>query len=90
MIASFYCTQVVADTHANQKGLIKIAVSKQGNKHLNKPSNGLSQEAVKHRFGKPLSQQKAVGSPPISRWTYKDFAVYFEHKQVIHSVALAK
>jgi len=27
-----------------------------------------------------------VGKPPISRWEYPGFVVYFEHEHVIHSV----
>jgi hypothetical protein len=28
----------------------------------------------------------AVGRPPISRWEYPGFIVYFEHEHVIHAV----
>jgi len=28
----------------------------------------------------------AVGDPPISRWEYNGFSVYFEHDLALHSV----
>jgi hypothetical protein len=28
-----------------------------------------------------------VGAPPITRWDYADFSVFFEHNLVIHAVA---
>jgi hypothetical protein len=28
----------------------------------------------------------AVGEPPISRWEYTGYTVYFEHDLVLHSV----
>ena len=35
-------------------------------------------------------QGPAVGNPPISRWEYPGFVVYFEHEHVIHSVVSAR
>jgi hypothetical protein len=42
---------------------------------------------VEARFGAPSLQQSAVGEPPITRWDYPGFVVFFEHDRVIHSVA---
>ena len=50
------------------------------------PTHGLSMESVLQRFGEPVSRLPAVGEPPITRWNYPDFTVYFEHQLVIHSV----
>ena len=33
-----------------------------------------------------MTKVPAVGKPPISRWEYPGFVVYFEHDHVIHSV----
>jgi hypothetical protein len=52
-----------------------------------KPARGMSQERVERDFGEPQSRQSAVGEPPISRWEYADFIVYFEYDKVIHSVS---
>jgi hypothetical protein len=41
---------------------------------------------VSSKFGAPTTKIPAVGSPPISRWEYPGFVVYFEADHVIHSV----
>ena len=51
-----------------------------------KPTRGMSQESVQANFGAPQSTVAAIGDPPISRWEYADFVVFFEHNLVIHSV----
>jgi len=53
---------------------------------LLRPKNGQSMEYVKSQFGDPIKVYDAIGNPPITRWDYKQFSVYFEHKLVIHSV----
>lgn len=50
------------------------------------PQRGLSGASVTQRYGEPVSRHAAVGEPPISRWDYADFSVYFEHDKVVHSV----
>jgi hypothetical protein len=43
-------------------------------------------EVEKH-FGAPTEKHATVGQPPITRWDYAGFSVFFEHDRVIHSVA---
>jgi hypothetical protein len=50
------------------------------------PSNGLSKADVRQRFGDPAREHAAVGDPPISRWEYEEYTVYFEHDLVLDSV----
>ncbi len=50
------------------------------------PVRGMSMQEVIQQQGEPETRKGAVGSPPISRWIYKDFSVYFEDGTVIHSV----
>ncbi len=52
-----------------------------------KPTRGMSQESVQANFGAPQSMVAAIGEPPISRWEYAGFVVFFEHSLVIHSVS---
>jgi hypothetical protein len=52
-----------------------------------RPSRGMSMETVEAKFGAPAKRVPAVGQPPISRWEYPGFVVYFEHHLVLHSVA---
>ena len=50
------------------------------------PARGMTMDQVATKFGAPVSKTPAVGNPPISRWEYPGFVVYFEHEHVIHSV----
>jgi hypothetical protein len=52
------------------------------------PSRGMTMDQVAAKFGAPASKVPAVGAPPISRWEYPGFIVYFEHEHVIHSVVV--
>ncbi len=51
-----------------------------------RPTQGMSMADVEQKFGMPEQKFAAVGEPPITRWQYADFLVYFEHSHVIHSV----
>ena len=53
---------------------------------LLRPKNGQSMDHVKSHFGEPTKVYATVGEPPITRWDYSQFSVYFEHNLVIHSV----
>ena len=50
------------------------------------PGRGLSMETVEEQYGSPVRVIEAVGDPPITRWVYPEFTVYFEHQLVIHPV----
>ena len=50
------------------------------------PSRGMTMNEVSTKFGTPTNKVPAVGRPPISRWEYPGFVVYFENDHVIHSV----
>jgi hypothetical protein len=54
---------------------------------VERPARGMSMANVEARFGAPTSRQPTVGQPPITRWDYPGFSVFFEHDRVIHSVA---
>jgi hypothetical protein len=56
------------------------------------PAKGMSMSAVEQRYGAPAQKHAAVGGgsakqPPITRWDYAGFSVFFERDTVIHSVA---
>jgi hypothetical protein len=46
----------------------------------------MTMSQVSAKFGDPVTKVPAVGKPPISRWEYPGFVVYFEADHVIHSV----
>ena len=50
------------------------------------PARGMTMDQVATQFGAPISKTPAVGNPPISRWEYPGFVVYFERDHVIHRV----
>ncbi len=50
------------------------------------PGRGMSMKAVEANFGKPEKIIPAVGQPPITRWVYADYIVYFESQYVIDAV----
>jgi hypothetical protein len=52
-----------------------------------RPARGASMDKVEATFGAPTRRVPAVGNPPITRWEYPGFVVYFEHQHVIHTVA---
>lgn len=52
------------------------------------PLLGESRQSVLDTHGEPDKRHPAVGQPPISRWDYPGFSVYFEHQTVIGSVRL--
>ena len=55
--------------------------------NADKPGRGMTQARVEQSYGEPARRVGAVGDPPISRWDYPDFVVFFEYDKVIHSVS---
>lgn len=53
-----------------------------------RPARGMSMEKVEATFGAPTNRATPVGEPPITRWEYPGFVVYFEHRLVIHTVGV--
>jgi hypothetical protein len=51
-----------------------------------RPARGIDMTRVEANFGSPIERHAAVGEPPISRWDYPGFSVYFEHSIVLHTV----
>jgi len=56
-----------------------------------KPASGMSMEKVEAKYGAPTRRIPAVGGasaaqPPITRWEYPGFTVYFENNHVVHTV----
>jgi len=78
--ATGLCESVKAETIAVDNG---IAVKQSD---VATPTRGMTMAQVATKFGAPASKIPAVGKPPISRWEYSGFIVYFEGDHVIHSV----
>ena len=50
------------------------------------PARGSTMETVKAKFGAPTQEAPAVGRPPITRWEYPGYTVFFENDKVLHTV----
>jgi len=66
-----------------------IPLGNQGT-NTDKPKLGQDEDQVQSLFGQPIKKYQAVGQPPISRWQYQGFVVYFESGTVIHAVLTHK
>lgn len=55
-----------------------------------KPRKGMSMTEVERSFGQPGKVLSPVGTPPITRWIYEGYTVYFDHAYVIHTVEHAR
>ena len=60
---------------------------------LDRPKRGLTMDQVEKQFGAPATRHPTVGGsspqqPPITRWDYSGFSVFFEHDRVVHSVVV--
>ncbi|MEJ2686752.1 MAG: hypothetical protein P8124_05985 [Gammaproteobacteria bacterium] len=53
---------------------------------LLRPTNAMTMQEVAKKFGPPQKKLPAVGKPPITRWVYPRYTVYFENNLVIYSV----
>jgi hypothetical protein len=59
------------------------------------PTRGNSMDQVQSKFGVPTQKYPAVGgpndhkhNPPITRWAYPTFNVYFENSHVVDAVLI--
>lgn len=50
------------------------------------PANGMTTVDVRARFGDPVTVHQTVGDPPITRWEYDRWSVYFEYDLVLFTV----
>ena len=80
----------VSGAHADTLLIDGIDVA--GQSATTRPRAGLSMTDVESNYGAPAQRHSPVGGsvaqhPPITRWDYPAFSVYFENDRVIHSVA---
>ena len=80
-VAGLACTPAVAAQN------LEMANPPAGSTGLSLPVRGMSMTKVEGSFGAPAERFAAVGQPPISRWVYPSFIVYFEYDHVVHTVA---
>ena len=88
---------VAASTAIAAPAYVKNLVTDSPNERINvalvgisgkrKPVRGMTQARVEESFGAPSSRMEPVGDPPITRWEYASFVVFFEYDRVIHAVS---
>ncbi|QEY58312.1 phosphodiesterase [Pseudomonas sp. C27(2019)] len=86
-IGILVCLTVLSISHI-QAEVLRIPISQQGASSLSMPAHGDKQAQVLQQFGEPRIRHQSVGQPPISRWDYPNFSVYFEYTTVINSVQI--
>ncbi len=70
-----------------QADTLQIPLGAQGTEvSMDLPQRGESRRAVLERFGLADEEHPSVGQPPITRWDYRTFSVYFEYDHVVNSV----
>lgn len=68
-----------------QSDVLLIEQVRQGGR-MDLPPNGMSMNEVEAAYGAPQQKQAAVGEPPISRWIYDRWSVYFEYDMSLYTV----
>ena len=68
---------------------LQVKVRQEQGMHL--PARGMTMAQVRRQYGAPLKVLPTRGGsskaqPPIHRWEYSKYIVYFEYSHVIHSV----
>ena len=86
VIASFVAPAPAQDDRSKGDRLIIENVDRSAGVSGVRPNRGMSMETVESRWGAPVTKRNAVGDPPITRWEYPTFVVYFEYRNVIHAV----
>ncbi len=81
-------TFTVEAASGSQGTLNTMGISEQGDASIRRPHNAQTKEAVLAQYGEPNNKVAAIGDPPITRWEYSKFNVFFEYDRVIHSVLL--
>jgi len=84
---STLCLCILASSAALAETIVVDDQVKLRESQVERPDRGMTMSAVEKRFGAPASRHPTVGQPPITRWDYAGFSVFFEKDRVIHAVA---
>ncbi|MGH8280307.1 MAG: hypothetical protein ACRETQ_12205 [Gammaproteobacteria bacterium] len=74
---------------------VTAGTSAQASAPVKMPTRGMLMSSVAREFGEPEQKLPAVPDPgtkvrpPITRWVYPEYVVYFEYNYVVHSVLKA-
>ena len=76
-IAALWFGLACATTLAHADTLVIPLGQQQAGQAEPMPVRGVSSAVVIERFGQPTQRHDPVGEPPIRRWDYPEFSVYF-------------
>jgi hypothetical protein len=91
-VHALICLLCLAGAGLAQPGLARAELIATDGKVMVAPSNtpqparGALMKTVEKQFGAPANRHPTVGKPPITRWDYPGFSVFFEGERVIDSV----
>jgi hypothetical protein len=85
ILAALLCACAVAGTAVADTIVVNDQVQLRESR-IDRPRGGSTMGEVEKHFGAPLTRHPTVGKPPITRWDYNAFSVFFEHDRVIHAV----
>lgn len=86
-LTTLLCLSILSTTTV-QADVLRIPISQQGSASIKMPTHGDKQAQVIQQFGEPSKRHASVGQPPITRWDYPGFSVYFEQNTVVNSVQI--
>ncbi len=86
-LTTLLCLGILSTTTV-QADVLRIPISQQGSASIKMPTHGDKQAQVIQQFGEPSKRHASVGQPPIIRWDYPGFSVYFEQSTVVNSVQI--
>lgn len=69
---------------------VSIPLADKPKSTINLPKKSDSFKTVMQKFGNADKKYPPKGKPPITRWDYPGFSVYFESGYVIHTVRRSK
>ena len=91
--ALFAPLAVLAQTTDDQVPVVVVTGASAAPRSPILPTKGMNKSAVVARYGQPSSKRAPVGGssrqqPPITRWDYDGYSVFFEYDHVVDSVQL--
>ena len=88
IFGSMLLTALVASGTAGADTLIMEGLEQSRVTADQRPGRGATMAAVEAKWGPPVSKGEPVGQPPIARWNYNGFVVFFEYDRVLHAVEI--
>ena len=85
--ASLALTLLIVCLQVQAQQMVIIPIGQQKAAAIDLPAQGMAADKVLKRFGEPIRIEGPTGKPPITRWYFEGFSVYFESGFVLHSVS---